>query len=155
MQVTRDWLIEQKFKYSEEEIFAFIPEEGLSKVELLQLEYMPEKDRIWIATRPSFLSTFSLMLFMGACGRRSSDYSNSTLISPEAANVARAAFKHAQLLNKHANLYNRFDAYSVSDIAYNVASSAYIAAFAANAADTELLIQIKHLIALLPSDQTT
>ena len=53
--ITRSWLRNNGACYSDEQIAALVPEEGVTLQQVLETDRIPDGDKIWVATREKLL----------------------------------------------------------------------------------------------------
>ena len=160
MQITREFLRQHHACYTDQEIAALVPADGLSLSQILDLR-IPEKDRIWVATLPSvcppqIMWVWQALLVERALARVANPDPRSLAVVPllrrlaAGENVGREEISRASYAAYAA--YADGAAYAASRAAY--ASAYAAAAYAASdaASDAEHKQQIADLKRLLSEE---
>ena len=82
--VTRGYLRDLGACYSDEEIAALVPPDGVTIEKVLHAEHVPPEDRLWVATRPGVIDISVIRRWLGRIVRRALN----RLDSPDARSLA-------------------------------------------------------------------
>ncbi len=148
--------------YTDERIAELVPAKGLTLQGYLALD-IPDKDKVWLATRPKVLSDYVLynrtaLIVERALGRIGNPDPRSVAVIGYLRSRAAGGPRNSEIVNAAVNA--AIDAaYAAAHAAAHAAHaaapaaaySAY-AAYAADAADAELALQVKDLLGLLEAE---